>query len=148
MRRRVQRFFPHYAPSQLFSLASDVEAYPHFAPGCESARILEREGQTCLVENVFHFGPLRRRFLSRATMEPPKRLSIVAADGPLRDLRLVWLFEASAGGCLLTVDLDLAFESALFAAAARLAAPGVEARIMSAFEHRARILFAKEEKRP
>ncbi|MCI4679839.1 type II toxin-antitoxin system RatA family toxin [Rhodoblastus acidophilus] len=137
MRRKFEVFFPHHGPEALFALVDDIEAYPAFVPACLGTRVLAREGAWRRVRNVFGLGRLRIAFVSEARADPPRELVIESCDGPLRALRLRWLFEPRGEGCLLTCDILLEFASGLFNALAVLAAPEFERKIVAAFERRA-----------
>ena len=141
--RRWTLRFPHYSAEQLFALAADIESYPQFVPGCIATRILERRPDgTWLVDNVFGFGPLRQRFLSRATPEPPERLAIVSRDGPWRRFAMLWRFTPEGPGCRVDVEVELAFRSPLLASLAGAGLAAVEPRIVRAFEERAQRLYS------
>jgi coenzyme Q-binding protein COQ10 len=146
MRRKFTKFFPHDPPSRLFALVNDIESYPAFIPYCQRARILAREGGARRVENVFGLGPLRVAFISEARETPPRELVVESRQGPLRALRLHWLFEPRGEGCLLCCDLDLEFSSSVLNALARLAAGEFERNVMAAFERRAAAMRPQKEK--
>ncbi|MTJ82156.1 MAG: type II toxin-antitoxin system RatA family toxin [Telmatospirillum sp.] len=133
--------FPRYTPAQLFALASDIESYPFFVPGCVAARITERRDNVWRVENVFSFGPVRHRFLRRAEINPPDGLEITSTDGPWKIFRLAWQFAPQEQGCKLGCHFTVEFRSSVLAAFAALGQHGAERRIMIAFERRAKALY-------
>ncbi len=143
LRRHWRLRFPQHSAEQLFALVSDIESYPRFVPGCIATRILERRADgVWLVDNVFGFGPLRQRFHTLATPEPPQRLVIRSEDGPWRRFAMIWNFIPDdsipdGAGCRVEVEVELGFRSPLLAALARTALPSVEPRIINAFEARA-----------
>jgi coenzyme Q-binding protein COQ10 len=136
-----QLFFPNYTPAQLFALASDIESYPFFVPGCVAARITERRDNLWHVENVFAFGPVRHRFASRAELNPPEGLEITSTDGPWKFFRLNWQFAPEEKGCQLACNFTADFRSGVLAAVAAISQNGAERRIMAAFERRAKALY-------
>jgi coenzyme Q-binding protein COQ10 len=121
----------------LFDIVADVERYPEFVPGCLSARILERQPDRWLVDNVFGFGPMRSRFHSTAEPDSPSALTIRSRDGPWREFLIRWRFHAESGGCLLSCEATLDFRSPLLAGVASLVAAEVERRVIAAFQSRA-----------
>jgi coenzyme Q-binding protein COQ10 len=145
LKRRILRFYPRYSPEQLFGLASDIESYPSFVPGCRAARIVERDGDRLRVENVFGFGPLRQLFETRAELKPPGELAIVSRDGPWRHFSMNWRFLPDRAGCRLSCDVALDFESHMLNLVASVAAVEVERKVLAAFEHRAAVLFGPAE---
>lgn len=133
--------FPLYTPAQLFVLASDIESYPFFVPGCVATRIIERRDNSWRVDNVFAFGPVRHRFISIAEVNAPEGLDITSTDGPWKSFSLEWRFTPLAEGCLLTCRFSAEFRSGVVATIASLGQHGAERRIMSAFERRAKALY-------
>jgi len=136
-----KREFPSFKPEQLFALVSDVENYPIFMPACVSARILEKSERIWQVENVFGVGPVRRRFLCVAKLDPPRAIDISSNDGLWRDFHISWRFESSGSGCCVSCASRAVFRSPLLAALAKISQGEMEDRIISAFEARARTLF-------
>ncbi len=133
--------FPRYTPAQLFALASDIESYPFFVPGCVATRIIERRDNLWRVDNVFAFGPVRHRFFSYAELNPPDGLEITSTDGPWKSFRLSWQFASLEEGCQLGCRFSAEFRSGVVATIASLGQHGAERRIMTAFERRAKALY-------
>lgn len=138
------RVFPGYTPTQLFALVSGVENYPRFIPGCVAARVVERNGDQWLVDNVFHVGPIRSRFKSFARLESPHRLSISAEDGPWKMFRLVWTLDPDGDGCRVSCDFSVSFSSRAVAAVARLGVGEMDRRIIASFEKQALTLYGPQ----
>jgi coenzyme Q-binding protein COQ10 len=136
-----KREFPRFKPEQLFALVSDVESYPIFMPGCMSARILEKNERIWRVENVFGVGPIRRRFLCIAELDPPRAIDISSNDELWRAFQLSWRFEPCGIGCRVSCASSIAFRSPRLAALARASQGVMEDSIMAAFEARAFTLF-------
>ncbi len=122
-------------------LASDIESYPFFVPGCVATRIIERRDNIWRVDNVFAFGPVRHRFISHAELNPPDGLEIASTDGPWTNFRLCWQFRPQETGCLLACRFTAEFRSGVVATIASLGQHSAEKRIMSAFERRAKALY-------
>ncbi|HXP98406.1 MAG TPA: type II toxin-antitoxin system RatA family toxin [Telmatospirillum sp.] len=133
--------FPNYTPAQLFALASDIESYPFFVPGCVATRIIERNDNLWRVDNVFALGPVRHRFISHAELNAPDGLEITSTDGPWKSFRLSWQFAPLEQGCQLLCRFSAEFRSSMVATIAALGHHGVERRIMAAFERRAKALY-------
>ena len=132
-----EREFPACSPEHLFEIASDIEAYPRFVPGCLATRILKKgAGKVWLVDNIFGFGPIRARFTTRATLEPPRQLTIVSGDWPWRDFFLSWTFSEENGRSRVTCRFAVEFRSALLNQMARLCVPEIERQVLCAFEKR------------
>jgi coenzyme Q-binding protein COQ10 len=135
--REWRREFPDIAPARLFAMVSDIESYPSFVPGFISARIRERREDCWLVENVVGFGPVSRRFMTKATFDMPHRLDIRAEDGPSGTFEMGWRFEPSGAGCRLGCRTVIGFPSRLAAAVAQAGMGNFERLTIAAFERRA-----------
>ena len=136
-----RRDFPRFSPEQLFALVSDIERYPEFVPCCLKARVVERGPTVWKVENVFGFGPVRRRFMSHAELEPPHRLDITSREDPWRDFRMLWRFQEFGTGCRLYCALSMVFRSPFLAGLAQFASGELERTIVTAFERRAEAVY-------
>lgn len=140
--RGFERLYPHYRAEDVYAMVADIESYPAFVPGCRKARILSRRGDVWSVENEYGFGPMHYRFVSRATVDPPRSLSIVSDDGPWRQLLMTWRFQPAGLGCLLSFAMTLEMSGFLAVAATPVVADA-EQRITRAFEGRAMQLFSE-----
>jgi ribosome-associated toxin RatA of RatAB toxin-antitoxin module len=131
-----------FPPAEMFDLVADVEAYPQFLPGCSSALIHSRNGDTVVASLVLAQGPLKTEFGTRNTLVRPERIAMTLSSGPFRSLSGAWRFAALGdSGC--RVDLDLKFE---FDSRAKdlLLGPVFEnlcGRLVDAFVRRARALY-------
>jgi coenzyme Q-binding protein COQ10 len=121
-----------------FAVASDIESYPEFLPGVIEARIVAKRGDRWVVDQCFGLGPLRSRFRTFATPEPPNALTIVSHEGPWREFRLHWRFRPAGPDALAECEYDATFRSPLLGALAGAAIDAAEATVMGAFERRAR----------
>lgn len=138
----VQRYLSRHTAEQLFAVAADVESYPRFLFWCESARVTRRDGNRLTVDNQFGIGPLRARFETKATLDPPRAIDITSNADPFRRLAISWRFEAAReGGCRVTLSIAQAFRSPLFEAAARPFLATVEEQVIRAFVKRAKELY-------
>lgn len=126
-------------PGRLFDLVADVERYPEFVPWWVAARITGREGDAYCTDQVVRVALLRQRFSTRTVLCPPKRIDVTSADRAFRSLHIAWSFEPTPqGGCEvgLTMTIELRSRVAQEMAAALFA--GAPARLVAAFEARAR----------
>lgn len=129
----------HHTPEQLFALAADVESYPRFLPWCLRARIRSRDGDRLEVENLFGLGLLHARFISHAEAEPPHRLIITSEDGPFRRFKLEWRFSPlGEEGCRVEARYQMLLRSPMMHAAAAMALPGIEHKVVRNFRERVR----------
>lgn len=139
MRAVVTRHLSGFHATELFDVAADIEAYPDFLFWCEHTRITRREDAThWVVDNLFGIGPLKARFATRATLDPPHALEVASDEPPFEHFHLTWRFEETEGGCSVTLGLEQRFRNRLFEAAARPFMREAEEMLIRAFERRAR----------
>lgn len=65
-----------YRPEEVFDLVADIERYPNFVPGYESARIVKRQGNTWFVKQAVRVMGMPFSFDSTAVLDRPKSLRI------------------------------------------------------------------------
>jgi coenzyme Q-binding protein COQ10 len=142
MGHHARRLIVPYAAEEMYNLVADVERYPDFLDGWRAVRVLATDGDTRTVEQVLGFGPLKWRFRSYASGDPPRRLVIQTSEAPFRQLRIDWqLCDRAAGGAEVVFDATCELRSARID---RLASRLLEASFghtVDAFERRARHLY-------
>ena len=143
-----------YSADQMYALVADVERYPEFLPWNSAARIRARhpgpEGSEVIeADLVISFKVFRERFGSRVTLWPDrKRIDTEYLDGPFRHLRSGWSFAAlppdAATGrprCKVDFFVDFEFRNAILGRVIGVVFGEAMARIVRAFEDRARALY-------
>lgn len=134
-----------FTPEQLFALVADVEKYPEFLPWCVGARIRRRQGNEILADLIVGFKMFRERFTSRVTLTPSDRIDVAYSEGPFKYLDNHWLFEADGkGGCIIDFYVDFEFRSRVLQSLIGMVFNEAVSRMVSAFEKRARDLYADE----
>lgn len=137
-----RRPFPGLGQAELFDLVQDIESYPLFVPGCIATRIVSREEGRWIVDNTFGLGPVRSRFTTLASLDPPRSIDLTSTDGPWRQFEMAWRFETVEGVCHVGCGASLSFRSPLIARLAGMAIKQMQATMIQAFEERARKLRA------
>jgi coenzyme Q-binding protein COQ10 len=135
-----QRVLP-YTAEQLFALVAGVEHYPEFLPWCLGARIYERRPDRIVAELVVGFRLLRERFVSRVTLDPPRRIDVTYQEGPFAYLNNHWVFTPVADGCRIDFFVDFDFRSRLLQKVMGVVFGEAVRRMVGAFEKRARDLY-------
>lgn len=135
-----QRMLP-YTAEQLFALVADVERYPEFLPWCIGAHICERRPDRIVAELVIGFRLLRERFVSRVTLDPPRRIDVTYEQGPFAYLNSHWIFTPIEGGCRIDFFVDFEFRSRLLQRVMGVVFGEAVRRMVGAFEKRARDLY-------
>ncbi len=144
-RHHETRLLP-YSAAQMYDLVADVARYPEFLPWNSAARIRTRGpcegGEVMEADLVISFKLFRERFGSRVTLLPGQgRIVTEYLDGPFRHLKSVWTFADRDAGCAVTFDVDFEFRNVLLAGVIGLVFNEAMARVVRAFEARAKALY-------
>lgn len=144
-RHHESRSLP-YTATQMYDLVADVPRYPEFLPWNSAARIRSRApidgGEVVEADLVISFKVFREKFGSRVTLLPAQRLIHTEyLDGPFKRLKSTWAFQEQPGGCQVTFDVDFEFRNAILAGVIGLVFNEAMARIVRAFEARAKVLY-------
>lgn len=84
--------------ADLFGLVADIERFPEFVPCCQRTHVLRREvdpaGNTVIVSRMtVGVSALTVSYVNRTVVDlQGRRISVSAADGPLRRLDVLWTF--------------------------------------------------------
>ncbi len=107
MARAVRCSVLPYDIDLVFDVAVDVESYPRFLPDCKAAKVLRRDGNVLLCDNLYGWGPLTTHFRSRTTVNRPDDITVRSLDGfPVRFL-LRWAFAPRPDGTEVTFEMEL-----------------------------------------
>jgi coenzyme Q-binding protein COQ10 len=132
-----------FSCEQVFDVIADIERYPEFLSGWISARIQKRESTICYVDQVFGLGPLRLQFTSKAIFYRPERIEVSSTEAPFRHFSLSWRVVAvPPAGCRVTVAADVELQSRMGQQVVNQILPAAVDDIVTAFEARARRLYA------
>ena len=128
---------------QAFALVADVERYHEFVPAWLAARVVEREGDELIVNQVVGLGAFPLEFVSHTSLQPPDHIHVVARDGPFRYLDINWDFDpASPSGCLTHLSVEFELSSPLLRSFLTILFRISLRQVLSAFEKRAHQLAA------
>ncbi|MEO8243130.1 MAG: type II toxin-antitoxin system RatA family toxin [bacterium] len=135
-----------YTARQMYDLVADVARYPEFLPWNSAARIRSREpcdgGEVLEADLVISFKLFREKFGSRVSLLPDQgRILTEYLDGPFKHLKSVWIFGDRENGCEISFDVDFEFRNAILAAVIGLVFNEAMARVVRAFEARAKALY-------
>jgi ribosome-associated toxin RatA of RatAB toxin-antitoxin module len=100
-----------HSAQRMFALVNDVAAYPKRFSWCSGSRILEQDDTHLIARLELKFAGFTQSFTTRNSLEPPHRIGMDLVDGPFRELRGAWQFDALGDdGCkvLLALDFDYA----------------------------------------
>ena len=145
-----------YTARQMYDLVADVQHYPEFLPWNSAARINSRVpvmggapgDEVIEADLVISFKVFRERFGSRVTLLPgPGLIHTQYLDGPFKRLKSTWAFAerpATADmpiSCQVTFDVDFEFRNAILATVIGLVFNEAMARVVRAFESRAKAVY-------
>jgi ribosome-associated toxin RatA of RatAB toxin-antitoxin module len=110
-----------YSPHEMYTLVTDVEAYPQFLPWCEKAEVLERTGTGMTARLSLAFAGVHHAFTTRNEHVPDKSVVVTLVDGPFSLLDGRWDFHAigraapdatqGVRACRIEFDMRYAFSS-------------------------------------
>jgi coenzyme Q-binding protein COQ10 len=130
--------------SDLFNLVLDVKSYPQFVPHCHDVRLLSRKtpepGITVIVSRMtVGFSAFEVGYSNRTTGDAlGRKISIDAADGPLRYLSALWRFEPQdETHTRVYFSVNYEFSNPVLAAVASRVFAAMFGKILDAFERRA-----------
>ncbi len=133
----AQRAF-RFTPEQLFDLVVDVERYPAFVPWWEAARVVRREADAYMTDQVVSLKVIRQRFTSRTTFRRPDWIEVRAADGLFKAFLLRWEFQrAGTDDCAVDLTVEFQFKSRRLSKIAEVITGESVKVLMHSFEHEA-----------
>ncbi|WP_049723873.1 type II toxin-antitoxin system RatA family toxin [Gilvimarinus polysaccharolyticus] len=111
-----------YSREQMFALVNDIEAYPEYMDGCQSAVVLARGDDWLEARLTLGLGGISQSFVTRNQLLSPSKMTMELVDGPFRTFSGQWLFEeasvdACTEGCRVTLELDFSLKNPLLAMA-------------------------------
>lgn len=141
----LKQMVPH-SSEQMFDLISDVERYPEFLPGWQTARVLTREGDTSDVDQELGWGGVRIHFRSRVICTKPTRIDVSSTEDPFRQLNIRWVFEpVDHTGCFIKLRIGFELRSAVLIHLMKPIITGRLGDIFSAFENRADLVYPEHQ---
>lgn len=127
-----------YSCEQMFELVNDIEAYPDYMDGCQSAQVLARGDDWLEARLSLGLGGIAQSFTTRNQLQPPHRMTMNLVDGPFRSFDGQWHFEPLASGCKVTLELEFSLKNPLLAMAVNKMFEQIAASQVRALCNRAR----------
>ena len=81
-----------YSPHEMYSLVTDVEAYPKFLPWCERAEVLSEDAGGVTARLQLSFAGVGQAFTTRNAHVPDESVHMTLVDGPFSTLDGTWRF--------------------------------------------------------
>ncbi len=101
----------------MFDLVNDIEAYPDYMDGCQSATVLGRGEDWVEARLALGLGGISQSFVTRNQLQPPHRMTMALVDGPFRSFNGLWSFAPKDDGCQVTLELEFSLKNPLLAMA-------------------------------
>jgi ribosome-associated toxin RatA of RatAB toxin-antitoxin module len=135
-----------YPRENLFTLVQDVPSYPAFLPWCPSAHAWPESAPGVHDAQVdIGFKGIRAHFKTRNTHLAPDRITLELVDGPFRQLRGAWHFQALApDACKVSLTLEYQFATGLLGRAIAPVFGHIAESLIDAFAQRAEQLYGQE----
>jgi ribosome-associated toxin RatA of RatAB toxin-antitoxin module len=132
-----------YSAAQMFALVNDVVRYPEFLPWCRAATVQHLSSTELIATLKVARGILKTDFTTRNALIPDQEIRMQLVDGPFRDLRGAWRFEAiGTKGTRVTFRIEFEFKNPISAAAFNAVFESLCAGVVDAFAQRAREIYA------
>ncbi len=136
---RERRVVPVPAEA-LFDLVADVERYPEFLSLWRAAWVYAREENGYFTQQEIGLGPIRESFRTHTRLDRPDSIDITSIDPLFKAFRIRWDFAPVQEGAGTDVTIRMTWEvrSRLLQKGIEAMLPRTAARMISAFEERAR----------
>ena len=137
-----------YSHEELFNLVLDVESYHTFLPFCISSKKISGslESGQIMAEVGVKFGFTTNNYTSLIKPRYDNKgahIDIIALTGPFKHLRSTWDFTPVKNGTNVSFSLDFEFDSLILNKMMSGYLKEAYAKMMNAFEERARSVYAK-----
>ncbi|CCX13701.1 cyclase/dehydrase family protein [Pyronema domesticum] len=137
-----------YDVKPLYSLIADIDSYRHFLPYCVGSHITKRDPTTndpTEADLRVGWGNFDETFRSRVRCEPGTNCVEATSESPLfTKLKARWEIEKKEQGADVRLNVEVAFNNPLYAAASGAVAPKLAQIMVEAFEKRAGDVLGKK----
>jgi coenzyme Q-binding protein COQ10 len=135
-----------YSAKQMFDLVMDIEKYPQFLPWCLAAKITNHLADGHLnADLVINFKGFSQKYSSDVrsskTIDGEFLISVVAIDGPFKNLVNSWEFKDVSAGCEIKFFIDFEFKSMILGKMIGMIFEKATNKMIDAFETRAKDIY-------
>ncbi|MEX2334758.1 MAG: type II toxin-antitoxin system RatA family toxin [Pseudohongiella sp.] len=99
----------NYSAAQMYALVDDIEQYPAFMHGCQSAEVLSRTDNEVVGKLTLGKAGMHYTFTTRNDLVPGQSMDMSLLEGPFRKFGATWRFDALADDAC-KVSLRMEFE--------------------------------------
>lgn len=131
-----------FSAESMFDLVNDVEAYPHFLPGCAETKILSQDEEAMEASILIAKAGVKQWFTTQNKLERGKFIQMQLVDGPFTHLKGGWVFTSLAeDACKIELNLDFEFSSKLAEMAFGKVFNSIATNMVVAFTARAKEVY-------
>lgn len=134
-----------FSAEEMFSLVTDVDAYPKFLPWCDRASVLSRDAHGMDAEVGIAFSGIHQKFVTRNEHVPGRKVDMRLVEGPFSRLEGHWTFTPVGQGgeraCRVELSLQYAFRSSTLAALVGPVFDRIAGSLVDAFVKRAEQVY-------
>jgi ribosome-associated toxin RatA of RatAB toxin-antitoxin module len=133
-----------YSAAEMYTLVSDIEAYPQFLPWCRSTQVISRSEDEVRAVIEMVKGRVHKSFSTINRMQHHKMIDIRLLEGPFRRLEGYWRFDPlRADASKVSLDMEFEFASPLLRMAVEPVFKQIANSLVDAFCKRAVDLYGR-----
>lgn len=134
-----------YPPEVIYGIVADVGRYPEFLPWVLEADIFKQTDQGFLADLTVGYKFFQDTYRSEVVLTPLQCIEINYIKGPFKHLHNCWKFQSVSDNSV-EVDffIDFEFKSSLFQGMIQSVFTDAVAKMITAFEERARLLSLQD----
>jgi len=135
-----------YSPHEMYTLVTDIAAYPSFLPWCSSAEVLATHDDGVTARLGLSYRGLRQSFTTRNEQRADESVVIRLVDGPFSELEGSWVLRTLAGqaqACKIEFELRYAFAGAALEALVSPVFDGIANTLVDSFVKRAEVVYGQ-----
>jgi len=131
-----------YSASEMFDLVNDIEQYPKFLPGCQSAQVLSSSETELVGKLSLSKAGISQQFTTRNTLDRPRSITMEMVEGSFTSFDARWeFFELAERACKVSLTMKFQFKSSLVGIAVEKLFSGVANAQVDAMVERAKQIY-------
>ena len=104
----------NYSAEQMYDLVNDIDQYPQFMQGCQSARVINQSKDELVGELTLAKAGLKYTFTTRNTLTRNSKIDMQLVEGAFSQFQACWTFKAlKEDACKVSLDMEFEFSSGL-----------------------------------
>lgn len=133
-----------YSAAQMYALVDDIEQYPAFMHGCQSAEVLSRSENEMVGKLTLGKAGLHYTFTTRNALVPNESMDMSLLEGPFKKFSATWRFEALAEeACKVSLHMNFEWAGGLLGAAMGKLFQHSANTLVDELVNRAHVLYGK-----